>query len=24
MTALRAQSLNRHWHRFWETLVLNC
>jgi hypothetical protein len=24
MTALRAQYLNHHWHRFWNTLVLNC
>lgn len=24
MTALRAQSLNGHWHNFWATLVLNC
>lgn len=24
VTALRAQSLNHHWHQFWNTLVLNC
>ena len=24
ITALRAQIINRRWHQFWNTLVLNC
>jgi hypothetical protein len=24
VTALRAQTINRCWHQFWDTLVLNC
>jgi hypothetical protein len=24
VTALRAHTINHHWHQFWNTLVLNC